>query len=302
MEKVRSLKVSVFLGVLALLSGGLVYGQVKPFGRPFPLPQTGIWQIVRFWTEPACYTKLPDRDNTIAVKAIFECRGPKRSTCKDLIVRGRWHSSIEDVTREINLTRAVIDTCGPRATACTVIWDGEKMDVRLVPKLKRIEITKIGYISPRLTGNITLTLEAFTGGKLTSQRKLVVRPCPGGEREPQGRADLMWDGCAVPEVFRAGPDEVADVKLSCTIKNAGSAPAVASYAEVLFKAYPGGDLLDRSQVHVPALAPGEMYSVNAFSRLPKGNYQVCATADSTKVIPESNEGNNRICRPFSVRR
>jgi hypothetical protein len=64
----------------------------------------GEWKISRFWTEPACYTKLPDKDTTITVKAEFQCIGPKISKCQDLTIKAYWDSSIEHTERKINLT------------------------------------------------------------------------------------------------------------------------------------------------------------------------------------------------------
>ena len=308
MRRIFFFKIIILVGI-TLLWGAVQFGYSQPqklITKPFPKPppQTGIWKILRFWTEPPCYTKLPHRDNLIKIKAIFECRGPMGSTCKDLTVKGFWHSSIEHVRKkEINLTRAVIDTCGPGATSCTVIWDKEKADVKIAPKWKRVFITTVGHISPDplLVGDIVLVLEIFTGGKRTDAKKLIVPPCSAGEREPQGKPDLVVEDFEVPEVFRAGPDKEADIKFTLSIKNIGTSPSGASWTDVVFKTYPGGSTVYSDRFHVRALSRGSTYTINVFCRLPVGNYRVCAIADSTKVVSESNEGNNQSCRSFSVR-
>jgi len=165
------------------------------WSNPIFAVTAGEWKISRFWTEPACYTKLPDKDTTITVKAEFQCIGPKVSKCQDLTLKSYWDSSIEHVERKINLTRAVIDTCGSGATACTVSIDGEKMDVRILLGNK-ILISKTGFISPRLTGDIKLTLEAYTGVKLTDKKTIIVKPC-----EQQAKPDLIVERFELPMRF-----------------------------------------------------------------------------------------------------
>ena len=307
MRRAFFFKIIILVGI-ALLWGAVQFGYSQPqklITKPFPKPppQTGTWKIVRFWTEPSCYTKLPHRDNLIKIKAIFECRGPRGSTCKDLSIKGTWDSSIESVTKEVNLTKAVIDTCGPGATTCFVLWDSEKMEVRIAPRLKRISISTVGHISPDplLVGDIILVLEVLTGGKRTDARKLIVPPC-SREPESEGKPDLVVEDFEVAEVFKAGPDKEADIKFTLSIKNIGTSPSGASYADVVFETYPGGSSVYSDRFHVRALSPGSTYAINLFRRLPVGNYQVCAIADSTKVVSESDEGNNQKCRFFSVRR
>ncbi|RLG46847.1 MAG: hypothetical protein DRN90_05855, partial [Thermoproteota archaeon] len=81
----------------------------------------------------------------------------------------------------------------------------------------------------------------------------------------------------------------------------GTSLSGASWADVVFKTYPGGSTVHSDRFHVRALSRGSTYTINVFCRLPVGNYRVCAIADSTKVVSESNEGNNQKCRSFSVR-
>jgi hypothetical protein len=179
----------------------------------------GEWKISRFWTDPPCYTKLPDKDTTITVKAEFQCVGPKISKCQDLTIKAYWDSSIEHTERKVNLTRAVISTCGPSATTCTVLIDGEKMDVRILLGNK-ILISKTGFISPRLTGDIKLTLEAYTGKTLTDKKIIIVKPC---EQTGQAKPDLIVEKCELPETLVTEPDKRAYLRVNLTIKNAGHA-------------------------------------------------------------------------------
>jgi len=264
------------------------------WSNPIFAVTAGEWKISRFWTEPACYTKLPDKDTTITVKAELQCIGPKVPKCQDLTLKSYWDSSIEHVERKINLTRAVIDTCGSGATACTVSIDGEKMDVRILLGNK-ILISKTGFISPRLTGDIKLTLEAYTGVKLTDKKTIIVKPC-----EQQAKPDLIVERFELPEIFTLGPDKMADIKGILVVKNAGSAPSSNCYTDIVFeetKTY----RKESAHYTVPSLNPGVTYSITVFIRLPEGNYRVCAFLDPTNVVVESNETNNTTCRSFSVR-
>jgi len=266
------------------------------WSNPIFTQPLGEWKISRFWTEPACYTKLPDKDTTITVKAEFQCVGPKISKCQDLTIKAYWDSSIEHTVRKINLTKAVIDTCGPSATTCTVLIDGEKMDVRILLGNK-ILISKTGFISPRLTGDIKLTLEAYTGKTPTDKKTIIVKPC---EQTGQAKPDLIVERFELPEIFTLGPDKRADIKGILVVKNAGSAPSSNCYTDIVFeetKTYKK----ESARYPVPSLNPGVTHSITVFIRLPEGNYKVCAFLDSTNLVAESNETNNTTCRGFSVR-
>jgi hypothetical protein len=276
----------IILGFILFLWSNPIFGQ--------PL---GEWKISRFWTEPACYTKLPNKDTTITVKAAFQCIGEKISKCQDLTIKAYWDSSIEHTVREINLTKAVISTCGPSATACTVLIDGEKMDVRIL-SINQILISKTGFISPRLTGNIKLTLEAYTGKTLTDKKIIIVKPC---EQTGQAKPDLIVERFELPEIFTLGPDKMADIKGVLVVKNAGSAPSSNCYVDIVFeetKTHRKGS----NRIPVPSLNPGATYSITTtLIRLPEGNYKVCAFLDSTNLVAESNETNNTTCRNLRVR-
>jgi len=264
--------------------------------NPIFAQSLGEWKISRLWTEPACYTKLPDKDTTITVKAEFQCVGPKVSKCQDLTLKSYWDSSIEHVKKEINLTQAVIDTCGPSATTCTVLIDGEKMDVKILP-MNRILISKTGFISPRLTGDIKLTLEAYTGKTLTDKKIIIIKPC---EQTGQAKPDLVVERVELPEIFTVGPDKMADIKGILVVKNAGSAPSSKCYVDIVFEGTKT-HRKENARYPVPNLNPGATYSITIFIKLLEGNYKACAFLDPTNVVAESNETNNKTCRSFSVR-
>lgn len=257
----------------------------------------GFWKIKRLYTEPPCYTKLSHRKNTITVKATFECSSPE---CEDLTIKAYWDSSIAYVVKKINLTKAVIDTCGARVSACTVMWDGEKVDVKVTPG--GYSISKLEFISPRLTGDIKLTLEAYTGVKLSDKKTIIIRPCSVKQYRLQGKPDLVVERFQVPEIFTIKPGKKkADVKSSLRIKNASIVNTRDFYADVKFISYPGKKIVHSFRAHVPALTPGEVFAIPVFGRLSKGDYKVCVFIDSTNMIVESNEGNNKVCRIFSIR-
>jgi len=266
------------------------------WSNPVFAVSAGEWKISRLWTEPACYTKLPNKDTTITVKAEFQCVGQIGSKCQDLTLKSYWDSSIERVERKINLTQAVITTCGPRATTCTVLIDGEPMDVKIIPGNK-ILISKTGFISPRLTGDIKLTLEAYTGVKLTDKKTIIIKPC---EQNEQAKPDLAFERFELPEIFTLGPDKMADIKGVLVVKNAGSTPSSNCYVDVVFEEI-RTHRKESARYPVPNLDPGKNHSITIFIRLPEGNYKVCAFLDSTNGVAESNEANNTTCRNFGVR-
>jgi len=91
------------------------------------------------------------------------------------------------------------------------------------------------------------------------------------------------------------------LRVNLTIKNAGHAKARDSFADIEFSPTPPGSVI-RSRQRVPALDPGEVYTISTTPvSLPEGNYKVCAIADSTNVVAESDEANNKTCRNLSVR-
>ncbi|MDI1472517.1 MAG: CARDB domain-containing protein [Thermodesulfovibrio sp.] len=249
------------------------------------------WKISRLWTEPTCYNKLPDKDSTITVKAEFQCVvGPKVSKCQDITIKSYWDSSIERVERKINLTQAIINTCGPSATACTIMIDGEKMDVRILPGNK-ILISKTGFISPRLIGNVKLTLEAYTGVKLTDKKTITVMPC---EKKP----DLAVEKFEIPEIINSSVhDKWGNINGVLVIKNIGTAPSANFYVDVRFRKQ---GLTSSIQYNVPSINSGGTYTINIFIRQPEGDYSACAILDNYNQVSESNEENNSACRNFRI--
>jgi len=241
------------------------------------------WKISRLWTEPACYNKLSNKDTKINVKAEFQCVGGlKVSKCQDLTIKSYWDSSIERVERKINLTQAIINTCGPSATTCTIMINGEKMDVRIIPGNK-ILISKSGFISPRLIGNVKLTLEAYTGVKLTDKKTNTIVPC---EKKP----DLAVERFEIPEIINSsGNDKMGTINGILVIKNIGSAPSTNCYVDVKFRKQ---GLISNIQYNVPSINPGGTYTINIFIRKPEGDYSACAILDNYNQVSESNEENN----------
>ena len=271
------------------------YAQVK---EPFPKPSKLIskWKITRFYTEPSCYTKLPDRDNRIIINATFECTS---LSCKELTIKAYWSSSIEHVVKKINLTEAVNKTCGSHATSCRIIWDGEPVKVIISPK--KYTISTFGYISPRLTGDIKLALEAYTGVGLTDKKTIVIEPCSREQPKPEIKPDLVIEKFQIPETVIVKKGEYADIKINLTIKNAGrGAITRVSYVDVEFSPTPPGRAV-RHRKSIPALNPGEIYTLNSYIRIAPRNYRVCAIVDSTNVVIESNEGNNKECRSLAIK-
>ena len=257
----------------------------------------GLWKIKRFYSDPPCYTKLPHKKNAITINATLECSS---LSCEDLIIKTYWNSSIAYVVKKINLTKAVIDSCGPGASACTVMWNGEKVDVKIAPG--KYSISKIEFISSRLTGDIKLTLEAYTGVKLSDKKTIIIRPCSAEKPRSQAKPDLVVERFQAPEIFTIKPGEKkADIKIILRVKNAGTVATRDFYVDAKFISYPGGKIVHSFRTHIPALVPGEVFTFPVFVRLAKGNYRVCVFIDSTDIVAESNEGNNKACRTFSVR-
>jgi len=293
------LRMLVLAGIITSL-GFMQFGYAQPVKKPFPKPpkSLGVWKIIRFYTEPACYTKLPHKETKIIINTIFECKGPKGSICKPLTIKAYWVSSIDRGEKKINLTEAIKSTCGPHVSACTVMWDGEPMKVTIAPR--RYTTSTVYYISPRLTGNIKFKIEAYTGVKLTDSKRLIIKPCSKEQPRPGIKPDLIIEKFQMPETVTVKKGEYADLKINLTIKNIGRASAGASYADIQFSPAPPGRAV-RHRKSVPALNPGEIYILNFYVRIAPRNYRVCAIADSTHVVAESNEGNNKTCRSLSVR-
>lgn len=290
------LRILVLLGVVVFsLSFVFNYAQVR---KPFPKPPKliGKWEITRFYTEPSCYTKLPDRDNRIVINAVFECSG---LNCKELTIKGYWNSNIEHTVKKINLTEAVNKTCGSHATSCRIIWDGEPVRVIIGPK--KYTINTFGYISPRLRGDIQLILEAYTGVELTDKKTIIIKPCSLEQPKQEIKPDLVIDKFQIPETVIVKKGEYADIKINLTIKNAGrGATTGVSYADVEFTPTPPGRAV-KHRKSVPALNPGKIYTLNFYIRIAPRNYRVCAIVDSTNVVIESNEGNNKECRSLAIK-
>lgn len=299
MKKRKILIILFVIGtIIFLYSGKFNNAQIK---KPLPRPaiQPGVWKITHFSTEPSCYTKLPDRDNRIMISSTFECTG---LSCKELTIKGYWDSNIEHTVKKINLTEAVTKTCGPHATSCRIVWDGTPTKVTITSRksIIKYKIETIGYISPRLTGDIKLTLEAYTGVGLTDKKTIIIKPCSRKQPKQEIKPDLVIEKFQIPETITVKKGEYADIKISLTIKNAGGANAGVSYADVQFTPTSPGRAV-RYRKSIPVLNAGKIYTLNFYIRITPRNYRVCAIIDSTNVIIESNEGNNKKCRSLVIR-
>ncbi len=226
LRKYLSLLVLVLTFVLAMflapenISAQKKIIPVKPF-NPYLSTKKGIWKIVKFWTKPQCYTVSSTRDVPIEINAIFECTGKgitKPVTCEDLTLKFYWHSNIEKFTKKINLTQAIRSFCGPKTNFCKVRLDGDVLEVKIDKKTRRISIRKVAYVSPRVRGDIDMTMEIFTGVTLTDSKKISLSPCSVSSRGYDATADFSQAGTGYIKITITDLDKAGAATINAFVK------------------------------------------------------------------------------------
>ncbi|MEN2985965.1 MAG: hypothetical protein ABDH16_04850 [Thermodesulfovibrionaceae bacterium] len=225
MKGVSKLILILAVGLILSVQNTQAQDKVSPTKPTLPF-QEGVWKIVNFWTEPKCYTIAKDKDTKVKINAIFECTKegakPPKVDCKDLNLKFSWKSNIEQIEKTINLTEKIKSSCGPGATSCRIDFNGETMEVKLMPKQNRISISKTGNISPKVIGNIELAIEVFTGATLSDKRRITLPPCVVIPGSPVSKG---YD--ATVDFSPAGPDHI-----KITIKDLDKARAATIQAYV----------------------------------------------------------------------
>ena len=119
---------------------------------------------------------------------------------------------------------------------------------------------------------------------------------PGKEPSPSSQADLVITGISVP--FSVAPGSKAAV--TATVKNQGEASAAASSVSLYLSDDRTIDASDTNagRIVVSTLGPGAVRTVSSSVRIPNGasgTCYVCARADASGWIRESDEENNAAC-------
>jgi uncharacterized protein YkwD len=131
---------------------------------------------------------------------------------------------------------------------------------------------------------------AQSSGILTIRAGTATPPPTTGSPKP----DLIITGVTAPSTASLG----SSIPVSATVKNAGSASASYSYLYFYLSSDsildPGDSYLGQS--YVSSLLAGDTKSVSSTVTIPaaagEGPYYVCARADATYLVAESNESNN----------
>jgi subtilase family serine protease len=89
------------------------------------------------------------------------------------------------------------------------------------------------------------------------------------------------------------------IKIDLTVTNIGTAKAGNSYADAIISPAPPSREV-RQRGRIPPLDPGGSFTVSFTFGIPQGNYELCAIADPTNVVNESNEKNNKSCQKLVV--
>ncbi len=115
-----------------------------------------------------------------------------------------------------------------------------------------------------------------------------------------------------PSTAFQGEDISGKIKIS--VKNRGGLEARNFHVDIILKGWagpppppttehmcgrgfimslkPGESISSVSEMQLPAMIP---------PNIPPGNYELCAVADSTNVVPEgANEGNNTVCQKITI--
>lgn len=139
---------------------------------------------------------------------------------------------------------------------------------------------------------------ARTSGILTVQGGTVIPPPTTVSPKP----DLIITGVTAPSTGSAG----SSISVSASVKNAGSASATYSYLHFYLSpdSIPDSGDIYLGQSYVSSLLPGYSKSVSSTVTIPatasEGSYYVCARADATSLVSESNESNNAGSIPGTI--
>jgi subtilase family serine protease len=103
--------------------------------------------------------------------------------------------------------------------------------------------------------------------------------------------------------------ENISAKIKISVKNKGNAEAKNFHVDIILKESTGTEYMC-GRGFIATLRPGQSISSASAMALPcsipkdirPGEYQLCAIADSTNVVPEgANEGNNRVCDRITIK-
>jgi hypothetical protein len=124
-------------------------------------------------------------------------------------------------------------------------------------------------------------------------------------------ADLTI-GFKGPSTASQGEDISGKIKIS--VKNRGGLEAKNFHVDIILKGWAGPTPPPATEHmcgrgFIMSLKPGQSISTASAMQLPAtippgippGNYELCAIADSTDVVPEgANEGNNTVCQRITI--
>jgi subtilase family serine protease len=105
----------------------------------------------------------------------------------------------------------------------------------------------------------------------------------------------------------AAQGENISTKVKISVKNKGNAEARNFHVDVILRESPTVEHMC-GRGFIARLRPNESISSPSAMALPisipgdirSGNYEICAIADSTGVVIESNEGNNKVCHRIAI--
>ena len=114
-------------------------------------------------------------------------------------------------------------------------------------------------------------------------------PGPGGGTDP--KPDLVTSIQSTP---LRSPNQ--NVSITVTVKKIGDAPAPMFSCDVIFKnGHAPRNVVRKVERKIRPLAAGDSFSYVLSIRVSLGLYEICATADRKRKVPESDETNNRSC-------
>jgi len=94
-------------------------------------------------------------------------------------------------------------------------------------------------------------------------------------------------------------EKVAFIKtfsITVTVKNTGTGPSPESLCEITVRsAHAPRQLLRKFEKKIRGLTPGDSFGFSSPLKLGMGLFEICATVDPKKKIPEQDEANNRSC-------
>jgi len=101
--------------------------------------------------------------------------------------------------------------------------------------------------------------------------------------------------------------EVIAEKIKITVRNKGGMEAKNFHVDIILREPPTTEHMC-GRGYIVSLKPGKSISTPSAMQLPvsiprdirPGNYELCAVVDSTGVVRESNEGNNRVCQRITI--